>query len=92
MVWCICLCSNNANTKSSHLHSQMHSNKDKNTSQISQCTRNKHNRSAKAQHDFLNKCSSTFFSLCTMACILITKQPYDQFKLFFKYISCPQVV
>jgi hypothetical protein len=65
------LCSHNADTKSSHLHSQMHSNKDKNTSQISQLIRNKHNRYAEAQ-DFLNQCFSTFFSLFTMACILIT--------------------
>jgi hypothetical protein len=63
MVWCICLWSNNADPKSSHLHSQLHSNKDKNTSQISQCTRNKHNRYAETQQDFLNKCFSTFFSL-----------------------------
>ena len=93
MVWCICLCSNNADTNSSHLHSQIHSNKEKNTSQISQRTSNKHNRSAEAQQEFLNKCFPNFFSLCTMARILIkSKQPYDQFKLFFKYISCPQVV
>jgi hypothetical protein len=66
MVCCICLCSNNADTESSNLHSQLHSNKDKNTPQISQCTRNKHNRYAEAQQDFL-----TFSRLMTYIYIYI---------------------